>query len=387
MMDASKFIAYLRTNEWEVVNDYRKADLILMGTCGFHATSEEKSLNYLSIACNKKKRDARLLAFGCLAGINEEIINNDYDALAMSCKNIHELDWMIGAKVKLSEIKDQNIIDPIIHHGLKMFSWYDRALVKTKMSIKHSGKALFCAIYNNPEPLYTQYNKVFNIRIAKGCNAGCTYCAIKNAVGPLCSKPLAEIMEDFNHALQEGYKNFRLVADDVGSYGQDNGNNIVELLNHIFATQADFKLIWDDFHPTWLIKYWPDLFKLVFQNHQNLGYMGFPVQSGSEKVLALMNRGYQAAEVKDSLLTLRQALPEATITTHMIVGFPGETQEDFRQTVSFLKEINFKHFYAYRYCERPNTEALLLPDKVSTITKYARIWQLKKGFPDTCFVG
>jgi len=387
MMDASKFITYLRTNEWEVINDYQKADLILIGTCGFNSTSEEKSLNFLSIACNKKKRDARVIIFGCLAGINEEIINNNYDALAISGKNINELDWLIGAKVKLSEIRDQNVIDQIVYNGLNMFSRYDRAIVNTKMSIKHFGKALFCALYSNPNPLHTQYNGVFNIRIAKGCNARCTYCAIKNAIGPLRSKPLAEILEEFNLAIREGYKNFRLVADDVGSYGQDNGSNIVDLLDQVFASQADFKLIWDDFHPTWLIKYCQDLFKIVSQNHQKFGYMGFPVQSGSDKILALMNRGYKAADVKECLLALRQALPEVNITSHMIVGFPGETQEDFNETLSFLKEINFKHFYAYRYCKRPNTEALLLPGKVSEITKYARLWQLKRRFYDTCFVG
>jgi ribosomal protein S12 methylthiotransferase len=387
MMDASKFIAYLKTNGWDVINDYKKADLILLGTCGFNSTSEEKSLNFLSIACNKKRSDARLIAFGCLAGINEEIINSNYDALAVNAKNVNELDWLIGAQIKLSEIKDQNVIDPIVQEGLNMFSKYDRAIVKTKMSIKYSGKALFCAIYNNPKPLHTKYNKVFNIRIAKGCNARCSYCAIKNAVGPLRSKPLAEIMEEFDLATREGYKNFRLVADDVGSYGQDNGSSIVDLLDQVFASQADFKLIWDDFHPSWLIKYCQDLLKIFSQNHRKFGYLGFPVQSGSDRILALMNRGYKAADVKECLLALKQVLPEVDVTSHMILGFPGETQEDFDQTISFLKELNFQHFYAYKYCERPNTEALLLPGKVSALTKYVRLWQLKRQFYDTCFVG
>ncbi len=387
MMDASKFIAYLRTNGWEVINDYRKADLIFLGTCGFNSISETISLNFISIACHKKRSDAQLIAFGCLAGINAELINNNYDALAVNCKNINEIDWLIGATVKLSEIKDQNIIDPIVQEGTKVFSKYDRAIVKTKTSIKFSLNTFFWGMFNNPSPLHNRYNKVFNLRISKGCNARCTYCAIKNAIGPLRSKPLAEILEEFNLAIREGYKNFRLVADDVGSYGQDNGSNIVDLLEQVLASQADFKLIWDDFHPAWLIKYCQDLFKLVAQNRDKIGYLGFPVQSGSDRILALMNRGYKVADVKECLLGIRQALPEVDITSHMIVGFPGETKEDFKKTVSLLQEINFKHFYAYKYCGRPNTEALDLPDKVHELTKYARLWQLKRQFYDTCYVG
>jgi len=386
-MDAAKFIAYLRANDWDVINDYKKADLIFLGTCGYSTIPEEKSLNFLSIACNKKRSDARLIVFGCLAGMNEEIINTNYDALAINPKNIDELDKLIGAKIKLSEIRDQNIIDPIIQDGAKMFSKYDRAMVQTKLSLKHSGKALFYAIYNKPTPLYAQYNKLFNIRIAKGCSSRCTYCAIKNAVGPLRSKPLGEIIEDFNLAIAEGYKTFRLVADDVGSYGQDNGGNIVELLNRVFEHQTEFKLMWSDFNPLWLIKYFPDLFKIFSQNPQKIGYLGFPAQSGSDKILALMNRGYKAADVKECLFTLRQALPEVDISSHMIVGFPGETKEDFNKTISFFKEMNFKHFYAYQYCDRPNTEALQLPCRVSTITKYIRLWQVKRRFYDSCSVG
>ncbi len=384
MMDASKFMTYLRTNEWDVINDYKKADLILMGTCGFSTVPAEKCLNYLSIACNKKRSDAQLIVFGCLAGIDEEFINANYDAMAVNFKNINELDRITGAKIKLSEIKDQNIIDPIVQHGAMMFSKFDQTMVRTKLSIKHAGKALFRALYHNPDTLNTQYNKLFNIRIAKGCNARCSYCAIKNAIGPLRSKPLAEVLEEFNLAIRERYKTFRLVADDVGSYGQDIGSNIVDLLNRIFASQADFKLSWDDFHPTWLIKYFPDLLKLFSQNPQKIGYLGFPVQSGSDKILDLMNRGYKAADVKRCLLALRQALPEVDITSHMIIAFPGETKEDFSQTLSFLEEVNFKHFYAYKYCKRPNTEALHFPGQVSAITKYARLWQIKRRFYDTC---
>ena len=113
-MDASKFIAYLRANDWDLINDYKKADLILLGTCGFSTIPEDKCLNFLSIACKRKRSDARVIAFGCLAGINEELINTNYDALAVNFKNINELDRLTGAKIKLSEIKDQNIFDPIV---------------------------------------------------------------------------------------------------------------------------------------------------------------------------------------------------------------------------------------------------------------------------------
>ena len=188
-----------------------------------------------------------------------------------------------------------------------------------------------------PTLFIPKYNKLFNVRISKGCNSRCTYCAIKNAVGPLRSKPLGEIMEEFNLAIGEGYKNFRLVADDVGSYGQDIGSNIVDLLNRVYAYQYDFKLIWDDFHPIWLIQYFPDLFNIFSQYPQKIGYLGFPVQSGSDRILQLMNRGYKAADVKECLLALNEALPEVDTTSHVLLGFPGETKEDFMQNGSLLE--------------------------------------------------
>jgi ribosomal protein S12 methylthiotransferase len=387
LMDAAKFVTYLRVNGWEVINDFKKADLILFGGCAFSSVPEQKSLDYLTIACNRKRKDARLVTFGCIAGIKEEIINTNYDAIAVNRRNINNLDDLIEARVKLKEIKDQNITDSVIQDGTTMFSKYDQMVVRARLSLKHGGKALFRVLFHNPEPPETQYERMFNIRVAQGCNARCTYCAIKNAIGPLHSKPLDEIAEEFNLAIRKGYKTIRLVADDVGSYGQDNGSNIVELLSRVFASQAHFKLLWDDFHPIWLVKYFKELLKIISLNQQRIGYLGFPIQSGSDKILGLMKRGYQTADVKECLLTLKHSFPEVSITTHMIVGFPGATREDFRQTVTFLEEINFKHFYAYRYCARPNTKALLLPGEVSEITKYARIWQLKRRFYDTCFIG
>jgi tRNA A37 methylthiotransferase MiaB len=387
MMDASKLIAYLKRNGWNVIDNYRKADLILLGACGFNSTSEDKSLNFLSITCKKKKRDAQVVVFGCLSGINKEGINAHNDTKAISMNKTSRLDDLIGATYKYNDIEDQNTINKIVYDGINYYSKFDKALVNVKLSSRYFGKALLSTFYNKPHPLHDNYNHIFNIKIAKGCNAKCTYCAIRRASGPFISKPLDQILSEFTPALKEGYTNFRLVADDVGGYGQDNGSNIVDLLTQIFAAPGKFKLIWDDFNPNWLIKYFPALFEVFSKNIERFGYLGFPVQSGSEKILQLMNREYQAAEAKKCLLALRRAFPEIGISTHIIVGFPGETKEDFKETLSFLKEVKFNHFYAYKYCDRPNTIASQLPGKLNGITKYYRLLQLKREFKEACSVG
>ncbi len=387
MMDASKLVLYLRKNGWEITENYRTADLIVMGTCGFHTTSEETSLNFLSITCRKKKKDARIIVFGCLAGMKEDFINNNYNAIAINYRNTDKIDDIISATVKYSEIDEQMTIDPIVKVGTKIYTKFDRLGVKTKLSAKNLGKAFFSAFFTNPEHLHKSRGHMFNIRIAKGCPANCTYCAIKSAVGPLRSKPLDKVLSEFNTALKEGGRTLRLVADDVGGYGQDNGVNIFDLLNRLFDSEADFKLAWDDFNPRWLIKYFPELFAILSKHADKIDYMGFPIQSGSEKILQLMNREYQAADAKRCLLALRQAIPEIDISTHVIVGFPGETPEDFKETMSFLKQVNFKHISAYRYCDRPDVPAAQLPEKVPSLIKYARLWQLKRSFKDTCFIG
>jgi len=131
------------------------------------------------------------------------------------------------------------------------------------------------------------------------------------------------------------------VAADAGSYGQDSGSSVVELFRRLFAFDEKFQLIINDFNPRWLVEYADDLVDLFAANAEKIDYILMPIQSGSEKILSLMQRRHTASEVREHILALKKAVPGIRIGAHILVGFPGETEEDFNATLDFLKTINF----------------------------------------------
>ena len=219
---------------------------------------------------------------------------------------------------------------------------------------------------------------VFELRIATGCNGSCTYCAIKTATGSLKSKPLDRILSEFENGLSKGYKVFRLIAEDVGAYGQDNGTNIVDLLSGLFRNKQKFQLIFDDFSPKWLIMYFPDLFQIITKHSNRFGYVGLPIQSGSEKILSLMKRDYTAEDAKKCMLALKKACPELHIHTHVLIGFPGEDEEDFLGTIEYLRDVPFDRVAIYKYSDRPNTPASKSAEKVPKNEMRGRMLRIRE---------
>jgi tRNA A37 methylthiotransferase MiaB len=186
--------------------------------------------------------------------------------------------------------------------------------------------------------------------------------------------------------LKNGQNAIRLVSGDVGAYGLDIGTNIAELLKEIFKEKAQFDLMWADFNPRWFIKYFDDIFRTLSENSDRIGYLGFPMQTGSERIIKLMDRGHTVDDAKRCLLELQNTVPKIRKSTHILVGFPGETDNDFNDTIQFLKEVRFDHLSLYKYDDRPETKASEMPNKVAESIKYQRMHQLAKGFRNVCHI-
>jgi tRNA A37 methylthiotransferase MiaB len=375
-IEGSRLLEYLRRNNWVITTDLKRARLIILGVCGFSLSTEIKCLKYLSVTHRKKAPDAKIVAFGCLAGINPKPLE-EIGAIPITAENLEELDNIIGATTKVKDIYDVNLMDKTLEIGKKAYSRFDRIYVDSQFHLRDLPKLFFRFFLRSPETLHEKYENVFNIRVGRGCMGKCTYCAIKFASGSVISKPLDKIISEFQSGLKRNYSVFRLVGDDVGAYGQDIGSSIVDLLSNICSQNGDFKLIWDDFNPNWLIQYFPQLFEIFSKNISKFGYMGFPIQSGSERILKSMGREYTAEEAKECLITLRRAIPTLRLTTHFIVGFPGETKADIIDSINFVKAVKFTHVYVFQYDDRPNTIASQLPDKVSLINKFWFLYLLK----------
>jgi tRNA A37 methylthiotransferase MiaB len=392
-VDAALLSKYLKINGWKVTDNMHEAEFILASTCGFNDLSEQKSMERLSIINKLKRKEAKLLIFGCLPAINNKKLLDEFDALTVTSTTLNKLDNIIKAEIGIDNVADPNILNGFIKMDdgftqVGRTSYINKLFRKLQMSPEKLLEWCYTRFIlgYGPVPLYNKFSEAYAIRIARGCLEDCSYCAAKFDEGSLQSKPFDRLIEDFRAGLENGHKLFRLIATDIGAYGQDIEKNIVDLLRSLFAHDANFRLIWDDFHPKWLIKYLPQLVEIISMNSNRIGYIGFPIQSGSDKIIQLMKRDYTSEHAKRSLIKLRDASPDIVITSHVLIGFPGETEEDFDKTIRFCSGVKFDHIFAYLYSDRPLIESSKLPNKIPETIKKKRLWRFRKTFRKTCTI-
>ncbi len=393
MIEAARLVDYFRLNGWQVTPKFSRADLVIVGVCGVSDDMERASMKYLAIADRRRKGGAPFVVFGCLAGINEPLVKAHFDAATVTRKNLDLLDSLAQAPVKLSQVKYPNDVKSYTDYIHRSYSFWDELRAKNKFkfsslaALKLLSKLLKCW-YQRPDSEIIPRGEPFYIRIAGGCSGLCSYCAIKNAAGPLQSRPLAEVREDFRKGLAQGCRAIRLLAEDVGSYGQDLGLTIVDLLRELLSHPGDYQLIIDDFSPKWLVRYYQELQNLFHTYGRKFAHLGLEIQSGSERILDLMHREYQAAQAKACILGLKQACPDLKLYTHVLLGFPGETEADFLDTLDFLKTVQFHWVSIYKYSDRPNTLSATLPDKVPEKIKMDRVCRIISALGGTaCLAG
>lgn len=314
------------------------------------------------------------------------------------------LDGLISAKIPFKEIFEKGDLSHIfVKTDVKLRNEQSESIVGIDQSYNPKAGRVFSSserftaalfltrtkiddlIAHFPKCLQLQFIRqshrlVPSLLLSRGCRGQCTYCGIPSAVGFLKSLPLERIVDNFRFILEQGNRVIGLVATDVGSYGQDNGSNVVKLFQKLFASDEKFQLIINDFNPCWLVEYSDDLIDLFAANAKKIDYILMPVQSGSEKVLSLMKRGHTASVVLEHMPALKKAVPGIHIGTHVMVGFPGETEEDFNATLDFLKKIKFYYMKVFKYDDRPRIEAAKLPFKVPEKVKRQRLLRLIREF-------
>lgn len=368
-LDSGRIYNYLKLNNWKPTKRVRHADLIIVYTCGGFQQTEKRSLRTIRRVCAQKKNSAILVVTGCLVKINPEAISRSGNPYILEHQDLYKLDNLVHAKIPYSMVPDANIVPDVrdldarysIRLPLRKFL---RELQFSSAFIKKSLGFVKRKIASQIKPHGPFSDEIYNLKIAHGCLGKCTYCAIKLATGTLKSKPIEKILEEFKNGLAEGYRRFVLIAEDTGCYGLDIGTNIVHLLRKIYDVEKSFSLIINDFNVNWLIKYYDNLLPLFLKNKDKIEDIRIPIQSGSDKILKLMGRPYRIHDVKSVISDLKAKLPDLKICTHILVGFPGETEWDFEQSRKFLKEFDFEEVVIYCYEERPRTSACLMPEKV-----------------------
>ncbi|HNX96216.1 MAG TPA: radical SAM protein, partial [Candidatus Aminicenantes bacterium] len=210
--------------------------------------------------------------------------------------------------------------------------------------------------------------------IASGCRRRCSYCAIRFATGPLRSKPLPDVIAMFHAGLAAGYRQFEVHADSIGDYGLDIGTDLGALFDEWSQDSRDFTCGIYDLHPQAFLRFLDKVQNLGATGH--LHYLYVPLQSGHPRILKQMNRPCSLPALLRGLRKF-QEFPGVFLQTSIIVGFPGETEEEFDSTVEFLRVAAFDDIYVHCYSDMPETKSAGMADKIDKETMKRRLDRLE----------
>lgn len=375
-IDASRVFDYLEVHGWKPTEHISKADIIIIFACGGFHFSEQRSVKTIERALSQKKNHTKVIVSGCLLKINPSSLEAFDGIDVIPDDQLHHLDTLIEAREPLDGFPDANAFRDIKNLDDYSLLWKFRYRFIFHTSFFKSLLVLLAKkIQYQKVPSYVLSDDLFKINISRGCLGNCTYCAIKIASGKLKSKPLEKILEEFKKGLDLGYDRFVFISHELGCYGRDRGTNFAALLEKMFKEKRTFQLVLNDFNIQWLVK--DDLLmRLLLENREKIAEIRMPIQSGSDKILKLMNRHYTNQGIRKILTQMKHTMPEAEIHTHFMVGFPGETRSDFMDSMRLIEDFKFKKIDVFCYQDRPGIKSALFPHKISTKVKIKRAQKL-----------
>ena len=335
---------------YEITPDETEADVIVVNTCAFIESAKRESIdNILDVSWLKENRDLKaIIVTGCLA---ERYRNAIFD-------QIPEVDAVLGVG------SIHNIVDAVKVVGDKgkndsRENRYSSFLENDKVELGGD------RVLTTPE--YFAY-----LKIAEGCDNRCAYCAIPSIRGPFRSRPMEELVEEAKQLEELGVKELVVIAQDITRYGLDlyGSYKLAELLRRI--TEAT-NIPWIRLLYCYPDKVTDELVNEIRDNDKILKYIDLPIQHISDRMLKAMNRHGDAAMIKNVIAKLRREIPGIVIRTTFIVGFPGETEEDFNELAEFMKETEFEHAGVFTYSREEDTPAYSFPDQIDEEVKQARM--------------
>ena len=352
LVDTEMMIGVFKENNFNIVNDPSKADVIVVNTCGFIEHAKEEAINtILEMAEYKKTSKCKvLIATGCL-------VERYKDELE---KALPEVDIFL----KYSDYAESK------GNSGEIFA-------KVLKEIEQKNKEYKNTSLNFMNRVITTGEQYAYLRIAEGCSNRCTYCAIPYIRGPFISRKLEDIIEEAKMLVKSGRRELILIAQDTSKYGIDiyEKPKLAELLQELCKIE---NLKWIRFLYTYPEDVTDELIKVVKENEKICKYFDIPIQHISNKVLKRMNRKCTGESIKDTIKKLRKEIPEVVIRTTVMVGFPGETQEDFEELYNFVKEAKFDKLGAFTYSKEDGTPAARLKEQIHHMTKKARYNKIMK---------
>lgn len=370
-IDGARAQEFFRQNGWVVSSDFRDADIILFNACALTQYNQERSIEMINRIKARKKPSAVLIVWGCLPKINIKRLREVYQGPTFGSDEV----------ARLNELFEHNTRAEDIHANYLLPLTRPNKYKCSALSIRENGvlvtltKLLTMGYWRRPiKAIHSCTPQTFCIKISTGCLAACSYCAVRFSRGSVKSKPIDAVFRELEEGLERGYKEFSLMGTDIGAYGRDIGTNLVALLRELLRKKGDYNIRLRNIQPKFLIEMLPEL-RETFQSGK-IDYIISAAQSGNNRILNLMNRGYRIEDFKNAIRTLNREFPEMKIRTQVMVGFPGETEEEFQDTVWLLDEASFDFVEVYMFQARPGTKAAKMENKIPQKVARRRYRQL-----------
>jgi tRNA-2-methylthio-N6-dimethylallyladenosine synthase len=348
--DSARVERLLAPDGYLLTSEVERADVIFINTCAVREKAEQKVCSYLGRLRRLKTRNPRLkiVIGGCMA---QQLGKTLLERFA-------HLDLVLGTQSLpalpglLLEIQQKH--HRIVHLSNELDP-YDSNGSTSRTTVRGVSAA---------------------VTIMQGCDNYCSYCIVPYVRGPEKSRPSGEILHEIGLHVEAGAREIVLLGQNVNSYGKKSGTEISfsDLLHNIQTVISPKRLRFTTSHPK-------DLTQNVMSCYASLDclckHLHLPLQAGSDRILALMNRGYTAAQYRSKIDQLRGICPDIGLSADVMVGFPGETESDFQDTLYLLEQVQFDALFSFRYSDRPYAKAAQFSGKVSEADKARRLLELQ----------
>ncbi|HHT9137045.1 MAG TPA: tRNA (N6-isopentenyl adenosine(37)-C2)-methylthiotransferase MiaB [Candidatus Wunengus sp. YC60] len=342
-LDAELSLGLLQEEGYKIVDKVDEADVILFNTCSVRQHAEDKVYSHLGALKTLKKRHPEVIVgvLGCMAQKDGEAI----------FKRMPHVDLVCGTRM-FSRLPEMLL--KIRNHGSHVLAIDEDQIVNVKRAVTYR----------------PNFYQAF-VTVMRGCDNYCSYCIVPYVRGREISRTIADVKEEVQSLVSNGCKEVTLLGQNINSYGKGLGGNVTlgDLLSELNDVEGLDRIRFVTSHPADISH---DLIRTISHLEKVCEYLHMPAQSGSDEVLKRMRRGYTAGYYRDLISYTRELISHITVASDFIVGFPGETEEDFQKTVRLMEDIRFQNCFIFKYSPRTGTKAAELKDDVPDEIKRER---------------
>jgi tRNA-2-methylthio-N6-dimethylallyladenosine synthase len=356
--DSSRMADLLRDSHgYELAASEEEADLILLNTCSIREKAQEKVFHQLGRwkALKANKPDLVIGVGGCVASQEGGAIQAraPHVDLVFGPQTLHRLPGMVDAARRPTGAAPARRLVPLVDVSFPEIEKFDRL----------------------PEP--RAEGPTAFVSVMEGCSKYCSFCVVPYTRGEEVSRPVADVMREVVQLARQGVREINLLGQNVNAYrGAIAGDvaDLAELIHYVAEVDGIERIRFTTSHP---VEFTDSLVQAFAEVPELVDHLHLPVQSGSDRILSLMKRGHTAREYRDKIRALREVRPNLSLSSDFIVGFPGETAEDFEATMAMVEELDFDVSFSFIYSARPGTPAAALADPVPMAEKKVRLDRLQ----------